>query len=252
MKNKKFLLIPLLLTTLMGCATSPTGSEAFKGKSAEEIYQKGERALAKKHFKEAVTEFEAFDALYPFDCRAEQAQVDLIYAYYKSNDFDSAIAAAERYLRLYPMSSNVPYVCYLRGVVNMGHNLSWIYNAFPCDPAKRDLATAQLAFQDFLLLIKQYPNCIYADDARRRMFYIKEILARHEYQIAKFYFLRHAYVAGANRASYIVQHLPGTKVVPDALLIMVKCYRALGETELANDAMQVLKLNSISNRCSLK
>jgi outer membrane protein assembly factor BamD len=243
MKNYKCLILAVLLASLVGCKTTPTGSEAFKGKSPEEIYSKGEKALSKKHFKESVSEFEAFDALYPFDSRSEQAQVDLIYAYYRSNDFDSAVAAADRYLRLYPMSPKAPYVCYLRGVVNMERNLSWIYNAFPCDPAKRDLANMQQAFSDFQRVLTLYPNCVYAADAQRRMFHIKGTLARHEYQIAEFYFMRHAYVAAANRASYIVQHLPGTQEVPAALIIMVKSYRALGHEELANDALEVLRLN---------
>jgi outer membrane protein assembly factor BamD len=243
MKNYKYLVLGILVAMLVGCTTTPKGSDAFKGKPPEEIYSKGERALAKKHFKEAVANFEAFDALYPFDSRAEQAQIDLIYAYYKSNDHDSAIATADRYLRLYPMSPTAPYVCYLRGVVSMERNLSWIYTAFPCDPAKRDLANLQQAFADFQRVITHYPDCIYCADARKRMCYIKGILARREYQIAEFYFLRHAYVAAANRASYIVQHLPGTREVPNALRIMVKSYRALGHEELACDALQVLKLN---------
>lgn len=250
MKNYKLIILGFFLAiSLIGCKTIPTGAEAFQGKPPEEIFNKAEKALCKKHFKEAVTECEAFDALYPFDSRAEQVQVNIIYAYYKSNDFDSALAAADRYLRLYPMSAKAPYVCYLRGVINMERNLSWIYNAFPCDPAKRDLACLQLSFVDFQRVITNYPHCVYARDARKRMFYIKEILARHEYQIAEFYYLRRAYVAAANRASFIVEHLPGTKVIPKALMIMIKSYRALGDEGLANDALQVLTLNYPSAKC---
>ncbi|MBA2654750.1 MAG: outer membrane protein assembly factor BamD [Gammaproteobacteria bacterium] len=243
MKNDKWIILVFVLFYLAGCAAPPTGSEAYKGKPPQEIFVKGERSLSKKHFKEAVAEFEAFDALYPFDPRAEQTQVDLIYAYYKAGDPDSAIAASDRYIRLYPMSPKIAYVYYLRGVVNMDRNISWIYNAFPCDPAKRDLASLSHAFVDFQRLLQLYPSCIYAADAQKRMVHIKNLLARHELQIAEFYFNRHAYVAAANRASYIVQHLPGTPQVPTALVIMVKSYRALGDDELANDALEVLKVN---------
>ena len=243
MKNVKCLALALLLAFLAGCTTTPTGSEAFKGRSPEEIFYKGEKSLSKKHYKEAVSEFEAFDALYPFDPRAEQAQVDLIFAYYKSGDPDSAIAEADRYIRLYPMSSKVVYAYYLRGVVNMDRNISWIYNAFPCDRARRDLTSLKMAFLDFQKLLQLYPDCAYAMDAQKRMFHIKNVLARHEIQIADFYFQRHAYVAAANRASYIVQHLPCTPEVPAALIIMIKSYRCLGNDELANDALEVLKLN---------
>lgn len=243
MKNYKCLFLLALLPLLASCATQPTGADAYKGKSAEAIFCKGERSLQKKHFKDAVSEFEAFDALYPFDPRAEQALLDLIYAYYKASDFDSALGAADRYLRLYPMSEKAAYALWIRGVVNMEHNHSWIYNAFPCDPAKRDLAPTQAAFADFQKLIQVYPNSPYAADAQKRMFYIKNLIARRELQIADFYFARNAYVAAANRASYVVEHLCGSSEVPRALVIMVKSYRALGEMEQANEALQVLKLN---------
>jgi outer membrane protein assembly factor BamD len=243
MRNIKYVFFVILLLSLAGCAAPPTGSEAYKGHPPNEIFSKGEKSLRKKHYKEAVAEFEAFDALYPFDSRAEQAQIDLIFAYYKASDFDSAAAEADRYIRLYPMSSKVPYVYYLRGVVNMEHNLNWMYNAFPCDPAKRDLTYLQRAFADFQRLIQLYPDSIYAKDAQKRMFHIKETFARRELQTADFYFKRGAYVAAANRAAYVVQHLPGTRQVPEALILMVKSYRALGNNDSANEALEVLRLN---------
>lgn len=243
MKNYKCVILLALLPLFASCTTVTTGADSYKGKSAEVIFSKGERSLQKKHYKDAVSEFEAFDALYPFDPRAEQALLDLIFAYYKSSDFDSALAASERYLRLYPMSCKAPYALYIRGVIDMEHNHTWIYNAFPCDPAKRDLTPLLSAFADFQKLLAVYPNSEYTADAQRRMIYIKNMLARRELQTAEFYFKRCAYVAAANRASYVVQHLCGTPEVPRALVIMVKSYRALGETEQANEALQVLKLN---------
>lgn len=243
MKNWKCLSLLFLLPLLASCASTPTGSAAYQGKPAESIFLKGEKSLAKKHYKEAVADFEAFDALYPFDPRAEQTLLNLIYAYYKSNDFDSALGASDRYIRLYPMSPSVPYAYYMRGVVNMERNHSWIYNAFPVDPAKRDLTSLQQAFADLKRLVQDYPCSVYAADAHKRLLHIKSLFAKHELQIAQFYFLRHAYVAAANRANYIVQHLPGTPEVREALIIVVKSYRALGEIDCANEALGVLRLN---------
>jgi outer membrane protein assembly factor BamD len=243
MKKYKFLMLLAILPIFASCTTNPVGADAYRGKSAEVIYCKGERSLQKKHYKDAISEFEAFDALYPFDCRAEQALLNLIFAYYKANDYESAIAATDRYIRLYPMCEKAAYVLFIRGVINMEHNHSWIYNAFPCDPAKRDLSNTQSAFADFAKLIQLYPNSPYACDAQKRMMHIKNLIARRELQTAEFYFSRNAYVAAANRASYVVQHLCGTCEVPRALMIMVRSYRALGETEQANEALQVLRLN---------
>lgn len=243
MKNIRILLCLAFLPLISSCASSPQGADAYKGRPPQELFTKGERALSKKHYKDAIGYFEAFDALYPFDKRAEQTELDVIYAYYRSGDADSAIAASDRYLRLYPMSNNVAYIYYLRGVINMERNISWIYNAFPLDPAKRDLASMQQAFADFNKLIQLFPHSCYVHDARKRMIYIRTLLARHELQIAQFYLQRKAYIAAANRASYIVQHLQGTAEVQQALEIMVISYKALGEEEPANDALRVLTAN---------
>jgi outer membrane protein assembly factor BamD len=244
MKNYKYVLLLPFLILLANCASAPSaGSDAYRGQAAEVILAKGEKSLRKKHFKEAIAHYEAFDALYPFDPRAEQALLDLMFAYYKANDYDSTLATSDRYLRLYPMSTKADYVLYIRGVASMEHNHSWIYNAFPCDPAKRDLVSLQQAFNDFQKLIKVYPGSAYIPDAHKRMVHIKTLLAKHELQTAQFYFQRHAYVAAANRASYIVQHLHGAPQVPEALRIMIKSYRALGDKHQADEALEVLKFN---------
>jgi hypothetical protein len=75
------------------------------------------------------------------------------------------------------------------------------------------------------------------------MIYLRNVLANHQIEVAQFYFNRQAYVAAANRASMVVEHYQGAPVVPDALVIMVKSYHQLRQTDLENQAMQVLSYN---------
>ncbi|MDQ2994623.1 MAG: outer membrane protein assembly factor BamD [Pseudomonadota bacterium] len=241
---KKLLILPLVLVVaLSGCAPSSSGIEAFKDKSAQDIYATGEKAMKSRSYKVAIQNFEALDALYPFSAFAENSQLHLIYAYHGSNDTASAITAADRYIHLYPRSERVDYAYYMKGYMRMQQDKSWVYNTLPMDPSSRDLASMQEAFQDFSTLIRYFPRSEYALDARKRMIFIRDLLAKHELDVAKFYYKHKAYVAAANRASDIVQHYQGSSQVRPALQLMADSYHSMGKTDLEEETLAVLKHN---------
>ncbi len=241
---KKLLFLPLVLViALSGCAPSVSGIEAFKDKSAQDIYATGEKAMKKRSYKIAIQNYEALDALYPFSGFAENSQLHLIYAYYGSNDTPSAIAAADRYIHLYPRSERVDYAYYMKGYMKMQQDKSWVYNTLPMDPSSRDLATIQEAFQDFSTLLRYFPHSQYAPDARKRMVFIRDLIAKHEMDVARFYFKRQAYVAAANRANDVVQHYQGSTQVRPALQLMADAYQKMGRKDLEQETLDVLNHN---------
>lgn len=250
---RKFILLLAIITLIStGCSHAPTGIEGFKNKSAEEIYTQGETAMKSKSYKLAISHFEALDALYPFSKYAENSQLHIIYAYYGSSDLASAIAAADRYIHLYPRSERVDYAYYMKGIMKMQRDKSWVHTTFPIDPGKRDLASIRESFQDFNDLTRFYPRSQYASDARKRMLYIRNLLAKHEMDVATFYFKREAYVAAANRASGVVQHFQGSAQVRPALELMAEAYDRMGKPELAAQARHVLQYNSSKHQKQLK
>ncbi len=250
----KKLFFALIMTSIMavGCSSAPSSIEAFKNKSAQEIFTQGEAAVASKSYKLAISHYEALDALYPFSKYAENSQLHIIYAYYASGDLPSAIAAADRYIHLYPRSEHVDYAYYMKGTMKMQRDKSWIHTTFPIDPGKRDLTSIREAFQDFSDLIRFFPRSQYASDARKRMGYIRNLLAKHELDVAKFYFKRQAYVAAANRASGVVQHYQGSTQVRPALELMIQSYENMGKPELAEQAKRVLHYNQPKHQQSAR
>lgn len=244
MKNfSRLLSLPCLFSIIVGCTSAATPSEMFKGQSAEQIFTGGEKALAKGRYGSAVKHFEAFDSLYPFAPESEQAHLDIIYAYYKSGDLASAVAAADRFLHLYPRSARADYALYLKGLANYEQDRAWFIRYLPLDQSERDLGTAKEAFDDFSQLLRAYPNSSYAPDARQRMVHLRNLLAKYEVNIAQYYMQRQAYVAAANRANYVLQHYQQTPAMVDALGIMVKAYKKLGMNDRADEAWHVLQLN---------
>lgn len=234
----------MISSVLGGCAGAPTSpSELYKGQSAEALYLSGEEALAQGRYREAISRFEGLLSLYPYGEHAEQAQLNLIYAYYENGDYASAVAAAERYIRLYPRSPKVDYAYYIKGVANFEQDRGIFNKLLPSDLSQRDPGTMRDAFNDFSQLLTRFPNSPYAADARQRLIYLRELLAKHELNIAQHYYAKGAYVAAINRATYLIEHYQGAVQVEPALVLLVNANRALGHEEAAQEALQVLQKN---------
>lgn len=240
-------IISILLILLLLCACASTNSddpaEEFKNYSSQELYNMGKSAVANGNYPNAIRYFEALDSLYPFGPYSEPAQRDIIYAYFEKGDYDSAEAAADRYIHLYPRSDHVDYAYYMKGVATLHEGHTFLQRLLPIDLAKRDLATAQSAFFDFRDLVQLFPDSKYAPDARAHMIMLRNTFARHEVEVGKFYYDRYAYVAASNRASFVINHYQGTPQVKDALVLLIKSDRKMGLSQQANDAFRVLAAN---------
>lgn len=245
MRLTHLFLLPVIACGLLmaACSTTTDPAEAYKGESPEHIFQKGEEELRDKNYQEAIKRFEALDVQYPLDRNTETAQLQIIYAYYMSSDYASAESAADRFISAHPASPHVDYAYYLRGLSNYYQNLGVFERLFAVDLSTRDLTQLKKSFADFAQLVRQFPNSPYAPAAHQYMVYLRNAIATHELDVAKYYFGREAYVAAADRANLIVRHYDGSPAVPEALVIMVKSYRALHLTQNADDAMKVLELN---------
>lgn len=177
-----------------------------------------------------------------------QGQLDIAYAYYRADEPEQAIAAADRFIKLYPQNPFVDYAYYLKGIVNYNRSIGFLDRFVPIDTAQRDPGSALDAFNDFAELIRLYPDSKYAADARQRMLHLRNNLAEGELHVARYYMERGAYVAAVGRAQYVVERFQRTTAVEDALELMIEGYKRLGEEELATDARRVLVINREAGR----
>ena len=242
---KRLFVLFSVVVLLAGCAQDKIGNQfkEYQGMSSKQVFDKAEKALAKGSYTAATKDYEALDAMYPFGEHAKQGLLDSIYAYYKDGQPVMAIANAERFTRLYPQSPQVDYALYMQGLLQFNQNSTWLSRKLHSDPAKGNADSLKKAFASFNQLIRLYPQSRYAPDSLQRMRYIRNILARHEFYIADYYFKRHAYVAAANRAGLVVQHYSGTSSTSKALDLLVKSYRHLGLKQLAGNTYAILKRN---------
>lgn len=238
----------LLATFLLGgCSLLPEQIDTTKDWSASKLYSEAKLSLTEGDYEEAIKYYEILEARYPFGKYAQQAQIEIAYAYYKYDEPESALAAADRFIKLYPRHPNIDYVYYLKGLVNFNAGRDLISKYLPQDPTQRDPGAARASFDDFTILLKRYPQSKYAADARQRMIFLRNNLAEYEIHVANYYMRRNAYVAAANRAKYVVENYQRTTAVPKGLVIMAKAYRYLGLKDLADDSLRVLRLNYPDN-----
>ena len=238
---KKLILLVVLGILMAGCSSNKDQFAAYRHKTAAQIYHDAHTALVKKHYADAVDGYEALDAIYPFGPYAQTAQLESIYAYYKNDDLPEAVTAADRYVRLYPRTEGVAYAYYMQGVISQTQSYSWFQRKVGVDPAWRDLTDQKQAFMSFSEVVTLYPNSPYAADSILRMRYLRNVIAEHSLELARYYYGQRAYIAAANRASYVVKHFNGTLATPDALAVMIKSYRKLKLPKLANNTYRILQ-----------
>jgi len=240
----------LILTAsllLSGCSWLPEQVDNTKDWSANKLYSEARQQLNDKNYEKAIEYFEKLEARYPFGRYAQQAQLEIAYAYYKYEEPDLAIAAAERFIKIYPRHPNIDYAWYLKGLVNYNRGKSIVSRFLPQNQAERDTFNMQAAYDDFEQLMQRYPDSIYAQDSAQRMIYLRNNMAEYELHVADYYMRRQAYVAAANRGKHVVEHFQRTPSVPGALAVMVRAYRKLDADDLAGDALRVLRLNYPDN-----
>ena len=244
MKRSLTVFLVLLVAALVGaCGLLPGEVDETRGWSAARLYSEAKSALESRDHERAVKLYEKLEARYPYGRYAQQAQIEIAYAYYKDEQVESAIAAADRFIKLHPNHPSVDYVYYLKGLANFNDDLGILGFIGGQDMSERDPKAARAAFDAFKDLARRFPNSKYTPDAVQRMNYLVNALAAHEVHVARYYMTRGAYVAAANRAQFSLKTYPQAPANEEGLLIMVKAYDALGMQDLRNDAERVMLKN---------
>lgn len=237
----RILIILLAIFTLAACSSS--GKRPNAELTEQEIYQKAVKAIDDQNYFLAIETFQKLESRYPFGQYSEQAQLEMIYAQFQGQELEGAKASAERFIRLHPENTSVDYAYYMKALTTYELGLSLVERYFADDESKRDPQPARDAFNDFAELISKFPKSEYAADARQRMIYLRDRLALHEIHVGQYYLKRHAYLAAANRGKTVVQDYQGTKHVADGLALMIEGYELLGQQDLADKSLKVLKAN---------
>ena len=233
-------LMALAVSALMvACGTTP--QDEFANISPDKLYADAKEEADDGNFESAIKRLEKVEARASGTLLAQQAQIDLAYAYYKTGEKAQALAKLERFIRLHPTSPALDYAYYLQGLVNFNDDLGLFGRLANQDLAERDQQASRDAYDSFRQLSERFPDSKYTPDARLRMNHIVNALAAGEVHVARYYLRRGANLAAANRAQQAVKDYRQSPAIEEALYIMVQAYDNLGLVQLRDDAQRVLK-----------
>ncbi len=235
----------LLAISLSGCAAHRE-KEAKKA-TPESLYKKAHNELETYSLNAAIKTYESLNARFPFTDEARQGRLDIIYAYYRAGEGESATDAAETFIRENPTHPRVDYAWYVKGLVDFEHQPNAIERLFRADITKRPPSNARKSFAAFKTVVEQYPKSDYAPDSLQRMVYLRNRLASYEVHVARYYFKRGAYVAAAQRAKGAIEQFDGAPTTREALAILIESYDKMNLPALAAQSRQVYDANYAGN-----
>jgi len=240
-KWQRWLFVALMALTAAGCGLLPDVKDETAGWSAEQLYKNAHEAMLDGNYTRAVKLFDTLEARYPYGRYAQQAILEGAFANWRNGEQAAATAACDRFIRTYPNHPNVDYAYYLKGLVYFREDQGILGYVYELDLSERDPKQMRESFAAFKELLAKFPESRYAEDAQLRLRYLTNALGMFEVHVADYYYNRGAYVAAANRAQMSLVNHPRTPSNEMALDIMVRSYRKLGLTQLADDAQAILQ-----------
>ncbi len=217
---------------LAGCASGPR-----KIPPETKLYKNARDALTVHNWKAATASLRSMISTYPFGKYATQGRLDLIYAYYRDNKTDEAARQADDFVKENPVSPYAAYAQFMKGVAYANAlQRGPVATVFRVSLADRDPVDQEEAYTAFKQLVKRYPHSPYAKQAKQWMVFVRNRLSKFNLNLARFYQRRKEWVAAASHAADIVTNFEDTPEAKPALRILIRSYKALGETALAADA----------------
>jgi outer membrane protein assembly factor BamD len=239
---------PLVAAVLLAACSSTPKEDENSSQAIERLYAEAKEDMEAGNYDAASKAFERLEGRAAGSLIGQQATLDLAYVYYKTDEKAQAISTLDRFIKLHPSSPALDYALYLKGVVNFNDNTGLLGSIAQQDMSERDQQASRDSYQAFKQLVDQFPSSRYAGDARARMDYVVNALAKYELHVARYYFLRGAYLAAANRAQQAVQDYQQSPSSEESLYIMAQSYDKLGLDKLRDDALRVLKQNFPDSR----
>jgi outer membrane protein assembly factor BamD len=204
--------------------------------------------MGSRDWPRAVRYLEKLEARYPYGRYAQQAQLEIAYAHWKDGERASAMAAAERFIKLYPNHASADYAWYLKGLINFNEQIGIMSQLATPDMSDRDPKATRDSFAAFKEVVTRFPDSRYAADAALRMRYLVNALAAHEVHVARYYMKRGAFLAAANRSQYAIKSYPQAPAIEEAVFVLVLAYDRLGMNDLRDAADRVMRANFPESR----
>tara|TARA_B100000941_G_C28487890_1_gene546101 strand:- start:42 stop:881 length:840 start_codon:yes stop_codon:yes gene_type:complete len=237
MRFCNFLLYFLIIIGLISCSEKEEKISIIKEDNLEmqmiEAYKEGMKELNKGDIFFAAKKFNEVELLYPQSIWAPRSVLMSAYGYYSQLYFTDAIFELERFIDKYKNHPDMDYAYYLIAICH--------YNQIVNE--KKDLREIIKSREYFTLLVNNYPNTDYSEDAKFKLELINEVLAAKEIYLANYYMEREKWIPAMNRYKTIVNNYDTTIFIEEALHRLVELNYKLGLVNEAQKYTAVLGYN---------
>ena len=237
MKFQNFILYFIILLISFSCSEKEEKISIIKQDNLEmqmiEAYNEGLKEFNRGDVFFAVKKFNEVELLYPQSIWAPRSTLMAAYAFYSDLYFNDAIFELERFLTKYKNHPNTDYAYYLLAICH--------YNQIVDE--KKDLGEIKNAQSYFNLLLKEFPETDFAEDAKFKIELIQEILASKEIYLANYYFSREKWIPAMNRYKKIVNQYDTTIFIEEALYRLVELNYKIGLEDEAKKYASLLGYN---------
>jgi outer membrane protein assembly factor BamD len=222
--------------TISACASRANRPRlAYEERPVEALYNTGYQRLESRRWGDAIDYFQEVERQHPYSEWSRRAILMQIYAYYQGNDYAEAIAAADRFIQLFPGNPSAPYAFYMKALCNFEQ----------ITDVGRDQGYAQAALDGLRDVARRYPGTPYAIDATVKIDMVNDQLAGKEMSIGRYYQRAGQPLAALNRYKAVIDNeaYQRTSHTPEALYRLVEVNLQLGLKEEATRNGAVLGHN---------
>jgi outer membrane protein assembly factor BamD len=230
--------LPLLMAPLFVSACSSDddidlASYVENTEPADVLYNQALANLNAGRISEASKKFEAVDRQHPYSEYARKSLVMSAFTHYRQGKYEEAITAGQRYVQLYPSTSDAAYAQYIVG-------LSYFRQIRDVTQDQRE---SRRAIEAMETVVQRWPDSEYVEDANAKIRFARDQLAGKEMQVGRYYLERREYLASIKRFRYVVENYSNTRHIEEALARLVEAYFAMGLASEAQAAAAVLGHN---------
>ena len=234
-------MLVLAAAVTAGCAREkPKPQIAYEERPDDLLYLQGAQRLDKHQWIEAISYFDEVERQHPYSQWSRRAILMEAYAYYEANQYEDAVAAADRFVQLYPGSPQAGYAYYLKSVCYFEQIMD----------VQRDQGATLNALASLRDITQRYPKSDYALDAKVKIDMVNDQLAGKEMSVGRWYLRENQPLAAIGRFRSVVdsKEFQRSSHTPEALYRLTEAYLTMGLTDEAKRNAAVLGYNYPGDR----
>lgn len=199
--------------------------DKFDTSKPEGAFGMAQALEADERYEEALSQYQNLKNRFPYSKYAVSAELQIAEIQYKRDAFPEAQGAYQLFKELHPRHPKIDYVTFRIG--------DSIFRQLPSS-IDRDLSIAPHAVKEFDVLIRDYPNSEYVDDAKNRKQEVINMMADKELYISDFYFRTEEWLHAIVRFEKYLKDFPTHQRRPHAFYRAGKAAEKLGDKDKRN------------------